>query len=175
MFLCAMQWLRSPIPDFQSLIEPLHVFMESVYYQVGRRTKRAVTRVSLDYHGWTSALHDSFEAFKAAIAARVTLANRDEWKHLCIDTDASDWHWSGIVRQVPLADLPNPHAEQLHEPLALLSGRFPPTELHCSTLNKEAYAVLAPVEPSHWLTAFPEWFDLYTDHKTSFSFSISLP
>lgn len=165
MFLCAMQWLRSSIPRFQSLVEPLHHFMESVYNHVGRRTKRAVGRVSLHDIGWTPALSDAFAACKDAIAARVTLAHRDESKRLCIYTDASDSHWSGIVTQVPIEDLSKPHAEQPHEPLAFHSGRFSATELGWSTLEKEAYAVLASVERSHWLAACPAGFDLFTDHN----------
>lgn len=34
-----------------------------------------------------------------------------------------------------------------------------------STVEKEAYAVLASVERSHWLSACPAVFDLYTDHN----------
>lgn len=30
-FLCAMQWLRSAIPQFQTLVQPLHDFLETVY------------------------------------------------------------------------------------------------------------------------------------------------
>lgn len=165
MFLCAMQWLRSSIPRFQSLLAPLHQFMESVYKHVGRRTKRAVSRTTLDALGWTPSLTDAFIACQKAIVARVTLAHRDESKRLCVYTDASDSHWSGMVTQVPVHDLSKPYAQQAHDPLAFHSGRFSPTELGWSTIEKEAYAVLASVERSHWLTACPAGFDLFTDHK----------
>lgn len=96
---------------------------------------------------------------------RVTLAHRDESKRLCIYTDASDTHWSVIVTQVLFSDLPLPHSKQAHEPLAFHSGRFSPTQIGWSTVEKEAFAVLAAVERSHWLAAFPAGFDLFTDHN----------
>lgn len=164
-FLCAMQWLRSSIPQFQDLVAPLHDFLEKVYKHVGKRTKRAVARVSLDQIGWSVARTHAFEACKKAIADRVTLAHRDDTKRLCIYTDASDTHWSGIVTQVPLSDTSLSHLEQAHDPLAFHSGRFSETQLGWSTLEKEAYAVLASVERSHWLAACPAGFDLFTDHN----------
>lgn len=164
-FLCAMQWLRSSIPQFQDLVAPLHTFLETVYKHVGKRTKRAVARVSLDKLGWTSSLTQSFERCKTAIADRVTLAHRDESKRLCIYTDASDTHWSGIVTQVPLTDISLPHSDQAHDPLAFHSGVFSATQIGWSTVEKEAYAVLASIERSHWLAACPAGFDLYTDHN----------
>lgn len=104
-FLCAMQCLRSAIPQFQSLVRPLHELLESVYLNTRKRTKRAVARVSLDALGWTPELSSAFESCKRAFIDRVTLAPRNECKRMCIYTDASDMHWSGIVTQVPLSDL----------------------------------------------------------------------
>lgn len=164
-FLCAMQWLRSSIPEFQSLVSPLHEFVETVYQHAGKRTKRAVARVSLTDLGWTSAHTTAFSACKNTIAKRVTLAHRDKNKRLCIYTDASDSHWSGILTQVPFSDLSAPHRDQAHEPLAFHSGRFSDVQIGWSTLEKEEYAVLATLERSHWLAACPKGFDLFTDHN----------
>lgn len=164
-FVCAMQWLRSSTPNFQALIKPLHEFLESVYAHAGKRTKRVVAQVSLDSLGWSPFQTSAFDACKHAISDRVTLAHRDEDKRLCVYTDASDSHWSGMITQVPNADLSLPHSEQRHEPLAFHSGRFDPTQMGWSTIEKEAYAVLASVERSHWLAACPAGFDLYTDHN----------
>ena len=51
-FGCALQWVKQGIPNFKELVAPLHEFMERVYDHVGKRTKRAVTRVQLDTLGW---------------------------------------------------------------------------------------------------------------------------
>lgn len=138
-----MQWPRTSIPNFQSLITQLHNFLESVNTHVGKRTKRAVGRVSLDTVGWTPEHTIAFDACKTAITARVHLAHRDESKRLCIYTDASDTHWPGIVTQVPYSDLSLPHADQSHDPLALYSGRFYEVQVGWCTVEKEAFAVLA--------------------------------
>lgn len=57
------------------------------------------------------------------------------------------------------------HAEQDHDPLAFLSVRFSKTQLGWSTLEKEALAVMALIERSHWLVSCPDGFDLFTDHN----------
>lgn len=90
----------------------------------GKRTKRAVSRVSLPESG-RSASHDlPFEASKQAMMHHVTFAHGNEDKRLCIYTEASDSHWSGILTQVPLAHLRKEHKNKAHDPLAFHSGRF---------------------------------------------------
>lgn len=160
-----MQWLRSSIPSFQSLVHPLHEFFERVYAHVGKRTKRSVGLILLENLGWTPSLTAVFEACKSAIVSRIKLVHCDDSKRLCIYTDASDTQWSGIVTQVPYSDLSLPHAEQRHEPLAFHSVRFSATKLSWSTIEKEAYAVLASVGQAHWLATCADGFDLYTDHN----------
>lgn len=165
-FVCAMQWLRSSIPQFQRLIQPLHDFLELVYVKVGgKRTKRAVSSVNLNSLGWTDAHSSAFNDCKNAILNRTTLAHRDSTKRLCLYTDASESHWSGILTQVPYAQLHLPHADQDHEPLAFHSGRFSGAQVAWSTIEKEAFSVLATTERSHWLASTPAGFDLFTDHN----------
>jgi len=164
-FICALQWVKNAIPQFTELIKPLHDFMEQVYVRAGKHTRQAVARFKLSTLGWNTAQRNAFEQCKAALAKQVTLSHRDDSKRLCVYTDASDIAWSGIVTQVPHTDLPNPHRNQRHEPLAFLSGKFDATQLGWSTLEKEAFAVLASFERMHWLTATPGGFDLYTDHN----------
>ena len=61
-FVCALQWVKQGIPNFTELVAPLHEFMERVYDHVGKRTKRAVTRVQLDKLGWGKTELDAFES-----------------------------------------------------------------------------------------------------------------
>lgn len=37
-FLCALQWARSTIPQFQALVHEMHEFLERVYVHAGKRT-----------------------------------------------------------------------------------------------------------------------------------------
>lgn len=165
-FVCAMQWLRSAIPQFQRLIQPLHDFLEGVYTKVGgKRTKRAVSRINLDTLGWQAVHSSAFNDCKNAIIHRATLSHRDTTKRLCLYTDASESHWSGILTQVPYTQLQLPHAKQDHEPLAFHSGRFSGAQVTWSTIEKEAFSVLASTERAHWLASTPDGFDLFTDHN----------
>lgn len=107
----------------------------------------------------------SFQNWKHALAHKVTLSHRDETQRLCFYTDAPDLVWSGIVTQVPLEYLCQPHAAQRHSLLAFCSGKFNKTQFGWSILEKEAFAVLATLDRMHWLAASPAGFDLFTDHN----------
>lgn len=72
------------------------------------------------------------------------------------------------MTQVPMDDTSLPHAEQRHELLAFLSGRFNTQQARWYVLEKEAYAVLATLQRMHWLAATPAGFDLFTDHNNLF-------
>ena len=70
-----------------------------------------------------------------------------------------------MITQVPYTELSKPHVDQRHEPLAFLSGHFTGSQLGWSTLEKEAFAVMATTDRMHWILATPDGFDLYTDHQ----------
>lgn len=124
-FLCALQWVKTAIPNFAKLTSALHDFMERIYQRINSRTKRSVARVSLQACNWGSDESTAFQQCKHALAESVTLAHRDETKRLCLYTDASDLFWSAIMTQVPHEDLSLPHAEQRHAPWL-----FFPVDLH---------------------------------------------
>lgn len=113
--------------------------------KVGRRASilvRAVSCVSLDDICWNQTYIDAFENCKPAILHRITLAQRDEDKRLCIKTVAIDSHWSGIVTQVPRTHQSLHHSEQGHEPLAFHSDGFSKAQIGWATLEKEVFAVM---------------------------------
>lgn len=164
-FVCAMQWLSSAIPQFQDLLADLSTFLETVYTSVSKQTKPAVSRGSLAGLRLTATHTAAFEACKNTTANRVTLAHRYETERLCINTNASDSHCSGIITQVPRDQLSLPYAEQSHEPLAFHSSRFSTTHLGWLAVENEAFVVLASIERSHCLASCSDGFDLYTDHS----------
>lgn len=112
--LCAMQYLRSGTSNFQYLVQVLHNFIEKLYVTASKHTKRSISHISLDTIGGSEKHTDSFFACKAAVAHRTTLAHRDKTKPLCIYTDASDTHWSGILIQAAPDKLMSPHHEMEH-------------------------------------------------------------
>lgn len=55
-FIFTINWLRASIPQFQTLVRPLHDFLEVLYTRTGKRTKRAVWPVSLNAMGCSDTL-----------------------------------------------------------------------------------------------------------------------
>ena len=164
-FVCALQWVKSTIPNFTSLIMPLQELLEKAYASSGKRTKRKVSRVCLQTLGWNDYHAQAFQACKDALAKRVTLAHRDIEKRLCVFTDASEFFWGGIVTQIPTGDITKAHVEKSHEPLAFISGKFNSTQIRWSTLEKEGFAIMETLRRMHWIVATSKGFDLFTDHN----------
>lgn len=164
-FVCALQWVKSAVPNFSALTAPLHYFMEKVYTHSSSRKKNDVGKISLKNLGWSETEENCFVQCKHALSHQVTLTHRDPDKRLSIFTDASDTGWSGILTQVPFHQLQRPFDEQNHQPLAFLSGQFNKTQLSWSTIEKETYAIISTVERMHWMLAHPSGFDIYTDHN----------
>ena len=46
-FKCATNWMGSSIPKYSKRVASVHNLMEQVYKKVGKRTKRAVSKVPL--------------------------------------------------------------------------------------------------------------------------------
>ena len=157
--------MRNAIPNFTTLIRPIHELMEKVYARSGQRTKRSITRINLSDLGWNQDHLDTFDKCKSALQHQVTLAHYDDTKRICVYTDASDICWSGIVTQIPPENINLDHKDQRHQPLAFLSGNFVNAERRWSTLEKEAFAIMATVDRMHWILCTSQGFDLYTDHN----------
>lgn len=171
-FVCAVGWMRTSIPEYTKLIEPLYSLLEEVYKIAKGRKKRAVTKVELLQAGWSQRHADCFNAVKDALSNACTLAFPDSKKLLCLFTDASDRHWSAVLTQIPAEDKDLSNSEQRHEPLSFLSGSFTNASYNWSTPEKEAFAIYyACTRLDHFLVR-PEGFLIYTDHKNlTFIFS----
>ena len=164
-FICAAGWMRTGIPQFTTVIEPLAVLMEEIYKIAGTRKKRRLTKYALDANGWNHTHREAFENVKQALAKSVVLAHPSASKLICLFTDASDKHWSGILTQVPPNDIDLPFAEQKHQPLAFLSGSFHGASSRWSTPEKEAAAIIYSVQRLDYLLMRPEGFHIFTDHS----------
>lgn len=92
--------------------------MEEVYSRAGKRTWQGVARILLSSFSWPGKEHTAFENFKHALAHQVTKSQHNDSQRLCINIDASDFLWTGIVTKVPHSDLSLPHIKQRHGPLA---------------------------------------------------------
>jgi RNase H-like domain found in reverse transcriptase len=104
-FTCALNWMRSAIPDFARLISPLTSLLERVYARSGARTRAAAKRISLSEEGWDT-VHDTvFSAYNQSLIDSCRLSHRDTNKPLCLYTDASEHYWASILTQVHPQDL----------------------------------------------------------------------
>ena len=156
--------MRTAIPNFSPQIEPLLATLERAYTKADSRKKRAMTNVLLTSVGWGQAEITAFANCKNALLNRVRLSHRDHAKQLCFYVDASYTHWAGLTTQIPKEDRHKKNHLKRHEPLAFLSGRFTETQIRWSTLEKEAYSVMATLDRMHWLASSSK-FELYTDHN----------
>ena len=129
-------------------------------------TKRRIAKVKLEEAEWNATHYTVFSKVKDILANAVTLAHPDDSKIICLFTDASDKHWSGVLTQIPPADLDKPFAEQNHQPLAFISGSFTGSSSRWSTAEKEeSTAIMNSVDPLDYLLMRPQGFHLFTDHS----------
>lgn len=138
--------MRRAIPEYNKHIAPLHKAMEDIYQMAdGKRTRKAVSKIILQSTVWTKDLQYSFEDLKHAIYGAVELAHPDPEMQLCLFTDASDLHWSGVLAQIPRSDKDVPFDEQRHSPLSFRAGSFTGSSCRWSTAEKEAFAIVESV------------------------------
>lgn len=164
-FLCAANWMRSCIPEYAKLTEPLHELLERAYKAANKRTKRAIRKLDLHDLGWEVEHSNAFRNMKCAIEQAVTLSPPDPAKAFCVFTDASDNTWSGLLTQVSYTDLDLPFEEQHHSPLGFVSGSFHDASSRWSTPEKEASAIINTIKRFDYYLLRPEGFHLFTDHS----------
>jgi RNase H-like domain found in reverse transcriptase len=164
-FVYAANWMRSVIPEFTSLTSSLAASLEAVYQAAGARTRRAAAKIRLLDVGWSSTQAPAFASVKSALHRSATLAHPDPDQRLCLFTDASNDHWSGVLTQIPHTDCDSPFSEQHHSPLSFLSGSFHGSSTRWSTPEKEAFAIVESITRLDYLLMRPEGFWLFTDHK----------
>lgn len=80
-------------------------------------------------------------------------------------TDASDKHWAVCATQCQYAESSKPIVDQVHLPLAFLSGTFSEREEHWSTYEREAFAVVQTFRKLDCLLACNTTTRVFTDHR----------
>ena len=110
-FVCATNWMRSSIPSYNQLVDPLRRLLDVATKAAGSCKKTALARVALAAVGWSADHGECFESVKKALANVVPLAHPREELVVCIFTDASDLFWGAVATQVPPTDLDLPLEE----------------------------------------------------------------
>ena len=108
--------------------------------------------------------HDkSFDSIKRQTARSTRTAHPKADHALCLFTDASETHWSGILTQVPNDQLKRPLEEQEHEPLSFLSGSFTGASYGWSVPEREGFAVVESMCKLDYLV-MGRRVAIFTDH-----------
>lgn len=118
--LCALNWMRTTIRSYAAISAQLHELLGKFCSQVGGRTSKTLGKLSL-FQLW--------EPTHSTILEQTKLAYPNPDTVICIYTDASDVHWSGVLTQVSKLGRHLPLEEQLHEPLGSISGSFNSTSM----------------------------------------------
>ncbi|RAN86374.1 hypothetical protein B5P41_29630, partial [Bacillus sp. SRB_28] len=154
------------IPDYNRLVLPLQNIYENAMKGQPKRTKSVAKGISLSAFGWNAVHDEAFNSMKAAISRRTQLNYPDEDMVQCVFTDASQYHSSGMVTQIPHEDVGKlPFHDQRHEPLGFCGHRFHGSELNWSTPDKEAFAIWDTVRKLDYLVQSSKPFLLFTDHR----------
>lgn len=167
--------MRAAVPRYFTLMQPLADLLDTVYKLSGKSRTLDAANVSLSKQHWSEKHEIAFENRRHSVESRVTLAQRDTTQCIFVFTDASDNLRSGVLPQVPPADVSSAYVDQRHQSLALLFGRFTGTQLLWSILENEAFELMATVDRMHRLLATSEGFDLHTDQKNQIFLFDPLP
>ncbi len=134
--------MRSSIPNNSKFVKPLHHRMEDSYSKEGgKRPKCSIRNLSITTE-W-GATHDAaFTAIIKQLAAAVELSHPKSEFELCLFTNGSDTHWSGILTQVPKNKPDKDISNQEHEPLCFLSGAFKGSSKNRRVPEKEGFAIV---------------------------------
>ncbi|KAH9185665.1 hypothetical protein AeNC1_012358 [Aphanomyces euteiches] len=164
-FMCAVNWLRTHIPRYNEVVNPLSTALQRVYTLSGSKTKSILSRFTLPESFFSRDELENFEAVKRHIADSVKLALPDPSKLVCVFPDASNKFWGSIITQIPMEKQNLPLQDQEHAPLAFLSGTFRGAQMAWSILEKEAFAIVETCKRMDYLLQRPSGFKLYTDHR----------
>jgi RNase H-like domain found in reverse transcriptase/Reverse transcriptase (RNA-dependent DNA polymerase) len=163
-YLASANWLRTSIPKFAAVVQPLQDLL-TVGLAIAAKERRNTNLVMLSDVGWNERHAEVFGEINKAIAHSVTLAYPDDKKVICVFTDASETHWSGVVTQIQFSELAGPVLEQAHEPLGFVSGAFQGSQQRWPIVEKEAFAILETCLRLEHMLRRPGGFKLYTDHN----------
>lgn len=116
--------MRSSIPSFNQLVNPLHDLLEDIYKIAKKRTKASVKKINIADVGWKEEHMNCWESCKKQLQNLVTLAHPDDTKEICVFADASNDFWGALITQISSEHMERLIENQHHEPLLFLSGKF---------------------------------------------------
>ena len=162
-FLCSLNWLRSPILSYNTLVAPLQDLLQQCLRQTDRRSSKQAAKISLQPL-WTASHTQNWECIRAALLQAVQLSHLKSTHTVNVFSDASDTAWAVVVTQTPPDQDSLAIIDRDHEPLAFLSSVFKGSQVRWPTVEKEAFAVVEGISRLEYLLIRERGFHLYTDH-----------
>jgi hypothetical protein len=160
-YLCALNWMRSSIPDFARLSKSLRQVLEKAAKGTSRKSQ-VLKRIPITLHEEAKA---DFRSLNACVANTVMLAHPSQEADFFLFTDASDDGWGSVLFQIHQYDEAKDIQEQNPEPLYFLSGRFTDAKHRWSIPEKEAFAIVESVERLDFMLIRAKPFHIMTDHR----------
>lgn len=117
--------------------------MEENYSRHGSRKKTRIFNRPIS--SWEDEHQDEFQRLIEAVKEQITLATADPDKRLCLFTDASEPHWSGVLTQVTQREFKSGKAPQNREHFPVGLGTFRGSSIRWTMPEKETYAIVASV------------------------------
>ena len=127
-FLGLVGYYRKFMPRFSDLARPLN----------------ALTRKDVPFE-WTSICQKSFELLKASLMTEPILTYPDLNHPYVLFTDASKYAWACVLTQEKTHQIEGKEVKILH-PRTYMSGLFCGSQLNCTCLTKEAYAIYMSIK-----------------------------
>lgn len=156
-------WMQNSTPNHAAVVQPLHKLMQSIYAQVGNRTKFAVQKFHVG-ELWMIEQEELFKIVIQELSVSVKYAHSKLEQGACLFTDASDTHWATILTQTSEEDRRSSVKEQLQDPLSFLSKAPVRSTKNWKTPEKEGYAIVEAFCRLYYLIVEPT-VSVYTDHR----------
>ena len=167
-FVHCCRWMEIAIPEFVRRAAPLTQLLETAYIKSGRRTKRSIRGMPLRTLSWGNTHEKAFRELQNNLRNAVEFSYLRAEQVVCVFTDASKQHWSGVVTQTCPSQLLLPVQDQLHEPLAFLGSSFNDAQRNWSTFEQEGYAIFQVFEKVDYLLLTERPVHVFTDHRNLF-------
>ena len=165
-FVAAAGWIRDEIPLFSEAAAILTELRVQAMQGCKRKNMAAARRIKLKQAGWSQAHQRAWETIKAAMLQTITTAYKDRRKQACLFTDTSKEGWAYVITQCEVGEVEKPWQEQVHEILAVNSGKFRQAQAEWHINCKEAYPIRRAVEKHRHILLGDVPFLSINDHRT---------
>ena len=164
-YIATVNWARLGVPRFAEMALPLQQLLTAALRSHPSATKAQREAIVLAECGWGPEHTDAFARINASIVRNTALAfPRDGWV-TTVWFDASSVGFGGVVCQCLPEELELPPLQQLHQPLAFISGVFKGAQLNYSVVELECLAFVMVCQKAAHLLRRPGGFVAFTDHR----------